>query len=144
MLTRLHSSYPDLADAVLQASPEKRKRIVEGACMLAVNGLDLERVLREGIVASIRGTRELPGDTRALLERLQVEADDHYLRMLDSLKSEEALPVEGQASFRRARALAAILAGTGEVDAVTATDVLYEVLASGADHGALRTIVSDH
>jgi hypothetical protein len=142
MLTRLHSNYPDLARAILQASPEKRKRIVERACMLAVNGLNLEGALREGVVASIRGG-ELPTDVLALLERLQQEADDHYLGVLDSLETGEPLPMEAEASFRRARALAAILAGTGEVDAEAATDVVYEVFASGADHEALETIVSD-
>ncbi len=69
------------------------------------------------------------------------------LDVQDSIEAHEELPAAALSSFRRARALAAVLGAIDDVDAAAATDVIYETLASSSKEAevlaALREVVDE-
>jgi hypothetical protein len=116
--------------------------VVQVAGILAARRVHLDHALRDAVVAAISDSKPLGPETRAVLESCQQKADDQYLDVLDSLGANEPLPSEAMESFVRARALAAVLAALSEPNPADATEVVYEVLASGRDDEVLAAIES--
>ena len=130
MLSRLHSKYPELAQMILASPPAKIRLVVTTAAKLALRNTGLEGDLLREALAAVDGRETLPPDINKRLTELQWQLDDSYLDAQDSPEGQEGLPAKALQWFYRARALAAVLAAVVEVDAIAATDVVYEAIAS--------------
>jgi hypothetical protein len=142
MLTRLHSKYPDLAQTILALPPAKVQLVVRTAAKLALQNAGLEGDLLRGALAAVEGRQVLEPDIKEKLTDLQQQLDNSYLDAQDSSKGQQELPAEALQSFYRARALAAVLAAIMEVDAMKATDVVYEAIASSSNETEIAADVS--
>jgi|HubBroStandDraft_1064217.scaffolds.fasta_scaffold15179_3 hypothetical protein len=140
MRTRLHSTYPEVAEQIL-ASRKGVPRIVTAPARVAVRNAGLEPSLADPAIAAIE--RGVPLDTsfRKRLQDLQEESDNSYLDAQNALGPTEALSPSALAAFRRARAIAALLGALDSPSSVHAAEVVYEALASSDDEAkALETI----
>jgi hypothetical protein len=143
MITRLHSKYPELAEAILAASHDRIQQTVKSAGQLAVENARLEGSLLDAAVAAIERREHLRPELRTRLEEMQRRLDDRYLDVLGSLGVDQKLPADALDAFHRARALSAVLGSLeDDVDGAAATDVVYEAIASSSDESDIVATVS--
>lgn len=141
MLSRLHSKYPELAQMILASPPAKVRLVVTTAAKLALQNSGIEDDLLRDAQEAVDGREPLQPDVKEQLIELQRRLDDSYLDAQDSPEGQGELPTAALLSFRRARALAAVLGAIVEVDAMGATDVAYEAIASSSNEAeAVETI----
>jgi hypothetical protein len=69
--------------------------------------------------------------------------DNSYLDMQDTLEAHQSLPREAVESFRRARALAAVLGATDPVADAEATEIVYEAIASSTNEKEAAETIAD-
>ena len=115
---------------ILASPPAKVRLVVRTAAKLALRNTGLEGDLLREALTAVDGRGTLPPDINKRLTELQWQLDDSYLDAQDSPEGQEELAAKALQSFYRARALAAVLAAIVEVDAIAATDVVYEAIAS--------------
>jgi len=140
--TRLHSKYPALAERIL-SSPEVVRRVVTAAARVAVHGSGLPDPLAAVTMSAIDSGAPLDPKVRQRLQELQEESDNSYLDAQDALGPTETLSRDALREFRRARALAALLAAVDRQEGAQATEVVYEALASSEDEkAAFETIAA--
>jgi hypothetical protein len=135
MKTRLHSKYPKLAERIL-SSPEIVPRVVAAAASVSFQSSDLQEPLGAVTMATLDSGEPLDVAVRTRLQEMQEESDNSYLDAQDALGPTETLSTGALREFRRARALAALLAAVGCRDGAQATEVVYEALASSEDEKA--------
>ena len=143
MMTRLHSKYPELAQMILASPPARVRIIVAIAAKYALRIAGLESDILRDVLAAVEGREALQPDIKEQLTELQRRMDDSYLDAQDSPEGQGELPAEALQSFRRARALAAVLAAIVEVDARAATDAVYEAIASSSDEAEIVATISN-
>jgi hypothetical protein len=132
MFTRLHSTHPLLAGALLAASPLSRRRAVRAVASVAVGRAGIEPKLAQSVVSAIDAQTELGPELRLRVDALRERADDEYVQAQEALAPGDSLPDGALAAFHRARALQALTFALESVDGDCATEVVYEALASGA------------
>jgi hypothetical protein len=141
MKTRLHSKYPTLAERILSCS--EVPRIVAAAARVAVQSSGLQERIAAVTVAAVDSGSPLDPEIRKRLQELQEESDNNYLDAQDALGPTETLSADALREFRRARALAALLAAVDVRDGTQAAEVVYEALASSEDEkAAFETIAA--
>jgi hypothetical protein len=141
MITRLHSKHPALADRILSSSPGDRVRIVRTAARVAAVNSGLPAPVADAAITAVDSGTPLDASVKDQMQALQEELDNIYLDALDALGPTDAPSAEALRAFRRARALAALIYAVNAGDALQATEVVYEALASSEDEKAdLATI----
>lgn len=118
------------------SSPEVVSRVVPAVARLAVQSSGLQESLAAVVLTAVDGGAPLDRQVRDLLQQLHAESDHKYLEAQDALGPREAPSADMLREFRRARALAALLAAVDCRDGHQATEVVYEALASSEDEAA--------
>lgn len=116
--------------------------MVGTAVRIAIQKWDAESALAKAVLAAVYGREQLQASARERLRESQERWDSRYLKMQEELEANKKLPAEGLRAFHRARALAAVLYAIDPLDAIRATEVVYEALASSTDERAAEHEIS--
>lgn len=118
---------------ILASPPARTRLIVTTAAKHALWNTGLEGDSLRELQEAVDGREALQPGVKEQIIELQRRSDDSYLDAQDSPEGQGELTTEALLSFRRARALAAVLGAIAEVDAMGATAVVYETIASSSN-----------
>ena len=141
-MMRLNTLSPELAQSVLDATPEKRGRAVIAACRFALqaSGVDAPDAVR--FIDLVESGAPISAKLREELEMWAERLDDVYLDALEAAEDGAEAAQLHLTLFAQARAAASILYAADCARAEGAAEAIYEAIAS-VDLQTIKSIIMD-
>ncbi|WP_157756679.1 hypothetical protein [Plantactinospora sp. KBS50] len=133
---------PQLVDKLRRSTDETRHRIVERACLLAVQRADVAAPKLTEALDAIRRRKLSPPDLRSEIDALTQELDEIAWDIQDRIEAGDATEAEYRRAFVKARAAAAVgFALEGSLAA--SFDSLYEAYYAVDNRDDYMRVVAD-